>query len=55
MLAIDKERAKCREMLSDTKWGDPLTYHLTVNTTDADIEKLIPALADYIMRWFDGK
>ena len=55
MLSIDKERARCREMYSDTKWGDPLTYHLTVNTTGADIEKLIPAIADYVLGWFNGK
>ncbi len=55
MLSIDKERAKCREMYSDTKWGDPLTYHLIVNTTGADIKSLVPALADYVLGWFNGK
>lgn len=53
MLAVDKERAKCREMLTDSKWGEREAYHLMINTTDKDIDKLIPAIAEYATEWFN--
>lgn len=49
---IDKNRAKTREILSGSKWGECGTYHLTVNTTDWTIKELTPAVADFALRWF---
>lgn len=49
---IDKNRAKTREILSGSKWGERGTYHLTVNTTDWNIKELTPAVADFALRWF---
>ena len=51
--SIDKNRAKVREMITGSAWGDPLAYHLTVNTTGWDIKQLTPAIADFALRWFE--
>lgn len=50
--AIDKNRAKVREMITGSPWGDPHSYHLTVNTSDWDLRQLTPAVADFAQRWF---
>ena len=52
---IDKNRARVREMITGGAWGDPHTYHLTVNTTGWDIKALTPAVADFAQRWFDKR
>ena len=51
---IDKNRSHTREILTDSKWGARGEYHLTVNTTDWDLKKLTPAVANYINAWFDS-
>ncbi len=50
--SIDKNRAKVREMITGSAWGDPHAYHLTVNTSGWDIRQLTPAVADFALRWF---
>ena len=50
--SIDKNRAKVREMITGSVWGDPHAYHLTLNTSGWDIRQLTPAVADFAMRWF---
>lgn len=49
---IDRSRAKTREILTDSKWGDPRAYHLTINTTQWNIKELTPAVADFVASWF---
>lgn len=49
---IDKSRAKQHELHSDTKWGDKAGYHLCINTTNIEIKKIVPLLANYINEWF---
>jgi cytidylate kinase len=53
MKEIDKSRAQTREILSGTAWGDPASYHLTVNTSDFEIKSLVPAVADFASAWFE--
>lgn len=48
MRDIDKNRAKHRELYSDTKWGAKENYHLCVNTSGKEIKSLIPTLAEYV-------
>lgn len=55
MRRIDKNRARTREILSGSKWGDPAAYALVVNTTDWDIKKLAPAMAVFAISWFKNK
>lgn len=49
---IDRNRAKTREIITGSKWGDRSSYQLTVNTTDWNIKELTPAVADFAARWF---
>lgn len=49
---IDKSRAKTRELLTGSKWGQSSAYHLTVNTTEWSIKKLVPAVAAFAEGWF---
>ncbi len=52
MRKVDKERANTHNILSDGKWGDKGSYHLCVNTTNVEIDKLIPGLVAYVNAWF---
>ena len=53
MKEIDRTRAKTREFLSGSEWGDRNAYHLTVNTSDWTIKALVPAVADFASAWFE--
>ena len=50
---IDKNRAKVREMITGSKWGDRSAYDLIVNTAGWNIKELTPAIADFALRWFN--
>jgi len=52
MRRIDKNRARTREILSGSKWGDPAAYDLVINTTGWNIKKLAPAVAEFAKSWF---
>lgn len=49
---IDKNRARTREILGGSRWGNGNAYHLTINTTEWDIKELAPAAAEFAVRWF---
>ena len=51
--SIDKNRAKVREMITGSPWGDRTAYQLIINTTGWDIKQLTPAIADFAQRWFE--
>lgn len=53
MKRIDKNRARTREMITGSKWGDAKAYNLTVNTTGWNIKELVPAVAAFIEKWFE--
>lgn len=55
MKHIDKVRSQTREILSDSKWGQRDSYHLTVNTTGWNMKELVPAVVDFADRWFRRK
>lgn len=50
---IDKNRARTREIITDSRWGEREAYHLTVNTTGWNIKDLVPAIAEFANRWFE--
>ena len=52
---IDKARASVRELVAGDRWGDPKSYHLTVNTTDWSIKELSPAVAELAKRFFEAR
>ena len=49
---IDKGRASIREFIGGGEWGNPLNYHLTVNTTGWEIKRLVPVVAGFAEAWF---
>ena len=50
---VDKARARSREMISDTRWGQGSSYRMTMNTTGWDLKELTAAVADFVRRWYD--
>lgn len=50
---IDKARARTREILTGSKWGTRESYHLIINTTDWELEKLAPAVAGFVRFRFE--
>lgn len=53
--SIDKNRAHVRELLSGSDWGNPTAYHITINTTNWNIQNIAPAIADCATRWFENR
>lgn len=49
---IDKNRMTMREIITESKWGDPAAYHLTVNTTDWELSSLARLVADAAQAWW---
>ena len=49
---IDKERAKTRSLLSETKWGECVNYHLTINTSGWQIKELTPIISTLVQLYF---
>ena len=52
---IDKSRESMRELVAGDRWGDPKSYHLTVNTTDWELKKLAPVVAEYAKAYFETR
>lgn len=44
-----------RELMSGSAWGQRDAYHLTVNTTEWEIKRLVPVVADFAACWFGRK
>lgn len=42
---IDKNRASTRAILSETKWGECVNYHMVINTTGWQIKELTPIIS----------
>lgn len=49
---IDKIRSQARAWYTDTEWGNPSAYHLTVNTSEVSIKQIVPLVAEYAKNWF---
>ncbi len=46
---VDKARARYYDFYTDMKWGDKLSYDLCINTTNQDIQSIVPYLAKLFM------
>lgn len=55
MKQIDKVRSQTRAILSGSEWGRKEAYHLTINTTNWNMEDLVPAVAKFSESWFGRK
>ncbi|MDE7380344.1 MAG: cytidylate kinase-like family protein [Clostridia bacterium] len=45
---IDKGRAKLHDLFSSIPWGEKDGYDLMINTSNMDIKKIVPRLADLV-------
>lgn len=55
MSKVDKDRARYRSLLADTRWGDKAAYHLCVNTTGWSMHQLVESLAPMVKAWFEAQ
>lgn len=55
MKKIDKMRARTREVISSSLWGQRDLYHLIINTTDWEIKDLVPAVYEYSRCFFEKR
>lgn len=51
---IDKNRKNFHSVISNIEWGEKSNYHLCINTSNIEIKKIIPSLANYVENWFGG-
>ena len=49
---IDKERASTRALLTEAKWGECTSYHLTINTSGWEIKELTPIISKLAELYF---
>ena len=52
---VEKKRKDYYEMFSDKSWGNKENYHLCINTSRKKIKRLIPAIANYVISWFENE
>ena len=52
---IDEGRARHQRLFTDKKWGARENYHLCINTTGLEIKRIVPAVRDYALTWFDQR
>lgn len=52
MKDIDKARARTRDFLSGTRWGQRESYHMIVNTGDWEMHALAESVAKTAEAWF---
>lgn len=52
MKRIDQIRARTRELISGPGWGERENYHLTLNTSDWELQALVPAAEAFALSWF---
>ena len=52
---IDKNRARTRELITDSPFGNSSGYSLTVNSTGWEIKKLAVALSNFIKEYYQNK
>jgi len=51
---VDNSRAKYRQLLTGSPWGQKESYHLCVNTSGHDVKGLTSWMAGYVNYWFGG-
>ena len=50
---VDKKRAKYREFYTNAKGST--SYQLCINSSDIEIKKIVPVLAEYIKVWSETR
>lgn len=49
---VDKGRAQTRDLVTGSSWGERSAYHLTVNTSNWNMNELTLAVAEFIRKWY---
>ena len=49
IISIDKKRARYYQFYTEQNWGDKANYDLCINTTNAEIKKIIFAIEKFIV------
>lgn len=49
IVSIDKKRARYYQFYTDQNWGDKANYDLCINTTNAEIKKIVLAIERFII------
>ena len=49
IVSIDKKRARCCQFYTEQDWGEKANYDLCVNTANAEIKKIVPAIEKFII------
>lgn len=52
--SIDKNRKALNDLISNAEWGSKENYNLCINTSNIEIKSMVPALAEYIEKWFEN-
>ena len=55
MKSVDNGRRKLHSVLTHIPWGDKVGYDLMVNTSNTDIKKIVPLVAEYIRHFYAEK
>lgn len=50
---VDKDRARFRSTITESRWGDKSAYHLCVNTSGWDLKALTASLLPYARAYLD--
>lgn len=54
MKIVDSERHQHHALFSPVPWGDKLGYDLCINSSNVDLEKIVPAVAAYARVFFES-
>ena len=49
ILSVDKKRARYYQFYTERTWGDKANYDLCINTTNAEIKKIVLAIEKFII------
>lgn len=52
ILSVDKRRARTRELITGSKWGDKYSYNVVMNTTKWEKDKIVKGLISLIDAWY---
>ena len=50
---IDARRSQYNSLFPNMDWGDKKRYHLLINTTNLNIKRIVPHIAQYADCWFE--
>lgn len=52
ILSVDKRRARTRELITGSKWGDKYSYHIVLNTAKWNKDRIVDSLISLIDAYY---